>query len=152
MSRSVDDWLASKEDDEWSKMMRKVAAFHHTDMEGVLLAFHIGPGRTFLHHQLDGCTGGTKAPTSRRELRALLQAAIDLFAPCLENQVQTIKLVHWFHSNNIVNPEPWLHTLHMLCMHMNCKAAQPLHSLQGLTRVFSGGHGFNGPKRPSGPR
>ena len=29
MSRSVEDWLASKEDDEWSKMMRKVAAFHH---------------------------------------------------------------------------------------------------------------------------
>ena len=29
MSRSVEDWLASKESDEWSKMMRKVAAFHH---------------------------------------------------------------------------------------------------------------------------
>ena len=29
MSRSVEDWLASQEDDEWSKMMRKVAAFHH---------------------------------------------------------------------------------------------------------------------------
>ena len=29
MGRSVDDWLASSEDDEWSQMMRKVAAFHH---------------------------------------------------------------------------------------------------------------------------
>tara|TARA_B100000035_G_C20958080_1_gene535164 strand:- start:571 stop:978 length:408 start_codon:yes stop_codon:yes gene_type:complete len=29
MGRSVDDWLASDESDEWSKMMRKVAAFHH---------------------------------------------------------------------------------------------------------------------------
>lgn len=29
MGRSVDDWLVSDESDEWSKMMRKVAAFHH---------------------------------------------------------------------------------------------------------------------------
>jgi len=29
MGRSVEDWLASDESDEWSKMMRKVAAFHH---------------------------------------------------------------------------------------------------------------------------
>ena len=29
MGRSVEDWLASEEDDEWSQMMRKVAAFHH---------------------------------------------------------------------------------------------------------------------------
>ena len=29
MSRDVEDWLASQEDDEWSQMMRKVAAFHH---------------------------------------------------------------------------------------------------------------------------
>ena len=29
MGRSVEDWLSSKDDDEWSKMMRKVAAFHH---------------------------------------------------------------------------------------------------------------------------
>lgn len=35
MGRSVDDWLASTDDDEWSKMMRKVAAFHHKhDFEG----------------------------------------------------------------------------------------------------------------------
>ena len=29
MGRSVDDWMASTEIDEWSQMMRKVAAFHH---------------------------------------------------------------------------------------------------------------------------
>ena len=29
MGRSVEDWLSSEESDEWSKMMRKVAAFHH---------------------------------------------------------------------------------------------------------------------------
>ena len=29
MGRNVEDWLASDESDEWSKMMRKVAAFHH---------------------------------------------------------------------------------------------------------------------------
>ena len=29
MGRSVEDWLSSNESDEWSKMMRKVAAFHH---------------------------------------------------------------------------------------------------------------------------
>ncbi|MAP98703.1 MAG: pyrophosphatase [Acidimicrobiaceae bacterium] len=29
MGRSVEDWLSSEETDEWSKMMRKVAAFHH---------------------------------------------------------------------------------------------------------------------------
>ena len=29
MGRSVEDWISSSEDDEWSKMMRKVAAFHH---------------------------------------------------------------------------------------------------------------------------
>ena len=29
MGRSVEDWLSSEDDDEWSKMMRKVAAFHH---------------------------------------------------------------------------------------------------------------------------
>ena len=29
MGRSVEDWLASEESDEWSQMMRKVAAFHH---------------------------------------------------------------------------------------------------------------------------
>ena len=29
MSRGVEDWISSHEDDEWSKMMRKVAAFHH---------------------------------------------------------------------------------------------------------------------------
>lgn len=29
MGRSVDDWLATEDDDEWSQMMRKVAAFHH---------------------------------------------------------------------------------------------------------------------------
>ncbi len=35
MGRSVADWLASTDDDEWSKMMRKVAAFHHKhDLEG----------------------------------------------------------------------------------------------------------------------
>ena len=35
MGRSVADWLASTDDDEWSKMMRKVAAFHHKhDFEG----------------------------------------------------------------------------------------------------------------------
>ena len=28
MGRSVEDWLASDEQDEWSQMMRKVAAFH----------------------------------------------------------------------------------------------------------------------------
>ena len=28
MGRSVEDWLASEESDEWSQMMRKVAAFH----------------------------------------------------------------------------------------------------------------------------
>ena len=29
MGRNVEDWLSSKESDEWSIMMRKVAAFHH---------------------------------------------------------------------------------------------------------------------------
>ncbi len=29
MGRSVDDWMASAEEDEWSLMMKKVAAFHH---------------------------------------------------------------------------------------------------------------------------
>ena len=29
MGRNVEDWLACDENDEWSKMMRKVAAFHH---------------------------------------------------------------------------------------------------------------------------
>ena len=29
MGRGVEDWLDSQEDDEWSKMMRKVAEFHH---------------------------------------------------------------------------------------------------------------------------
>lgn len=29
MGRGVEDWLSSEDDDEWSKMMRKVAAFHH---------------------------------------------------------------------------------------------------------------------------
>ena len=29
MGRSVEDWLSSTEDDEWSNMMRKVASFHH---------------------------------------------------------------------------------------------------------------------------
>ena len=29
MGRSVDDWLATEDNDEWSQMMRKVAAFHH---------------------------------------------------------------------------------------------------------------------------
>ena len=29
MGRSVEDWLSSEESDEWSYMMRKVAAFHH---------------------------------------------------------------------------------------------------------------------------
>ena len=29
MGRSVEDWLSSEDDDEWSEMMRKVAAFHH---------------------------------------------------------------------------------------------------------------------------
>ena len=29
MGRGVEDWLASEENDEWSEMMRKVAAFHH---------------------------------------------------------------------------------------------------------------------------
>ena len=29
MGRSVEQWLESTEDDEWSKMMRKVASFHH---------------------------------------------------------------------------------------------------------------------------
>ncbi len=29
MGRSVEEWIASNEDDEWSAMMRKVAAFHH---------------------------------------------------------------------------------------------------------------------------
>ena len=29
MGRSVEDWLSSNEDDEWSNMMRKVASFHH---------------------------------------------------------------------------------------------------------------------------
>ena len=29
MGRSVDEWMASDEQDEWSVMMRKVAAFHH---------------------------------------------------------------------------------------------------------------------------
>ena len=29
MGRSVEDWLSSEESDEWSKMMRKVATFHH---------------------------------------------------------------------------------------------------------------------------
>ena len=29
MGRSVEDWLDSTEADEWSHMMRKVAAFHH---------------------------------------------------------------------------------------------------------------------------
>ena len=29
MGRSVEDWLSSEDSDEWSKMMRKVAAFHH---------------------------------------------------------------------------------------------------------------------------
>ena len=29
MTRSVDDWLATEDNDEWSQMMRKVAAFHH---------------------------------------------------------------------------------------------------------------------------
>ena len=29
MGRSVDEWMASDEQDEWSIMMRKVAAFHH---------------------------------------------------------------------------------------------------------------------------
>ena len=28
MGRSVEDWLANDEQDEWSQMMRKVAAFH----------------------------------------------------------------------------------------------------------------------------
>jgi len=28
MGRSVEDWLATDEQDEWSQMMRKVAAFH----------------------------------------------------------------------------------------------------------------------------
>ena len=28
MGRSVEDWLANNEQDEWSQMMRKVAAFH----------------------------------------------------------------------------------------------------------------------------
>jgi NTP pyrophosphatase (non-canonical NTP hydrolase) len=29
MGRSVDDWMTSAEEDEWSLMMKKVAAFHH---------------------------------------------------------------------------------------------------------------------------
>ena len=29
MGRSVEDWLSSNDEDEWSIMMRKVAAFHH---------------------------------------------------------------------------------------------------------------------------
>ena len=29
MGRSVDEWMASEEQDEWPVMMRKVAAFHH---------------------------------------------------------------------------------------------------------------------------
>ena len=29
MGRSVEDWMSSEESDEWSLMMRKVAAFHH---------------------------------------------------------------------------------------------------------------------------
>ena len=29
MGRSVEDWLSSNDEDEWSSMMRKVAAFHH---------------------------------------------------------------------------------------------------------------------------
>ena len=29
MGRSVEEWLESTEDDEWSQMMRKVASFHH---------------------------------------------------------------------------------------------------------------------------
>ena len=29
MGRSVEEWLTCEDDDEWSIMMRKVAAFHH---------------------------------------------------------------------------------------------------------------------------